>query len=155
MATHSQQGFTVIELVLIMLVLGILSAVAVPRFFNRVDFDERAFTDEMISALRYAQKRAVASGCQIQVTANNALNTYALIAETACNNGNFALPLTNPRTGALYPTAAPNGVDIDNINNFPVVFNRRGEANGVAAGDSSLTINGQAINIVQETGLVF
>jgi len=55
------KGFTLIELVVILLVLGILAVVALPKFFNLSDYQERAAYDEVAGAVRYAQKLAVGS----------------------------------------------------------------------------------------------
>ncbi|GBL44635.1 MSHA pilin protein MshB [Sulfuriferula multivorans] len=43
-----------------MILIGILAATAIPRFFDRQTFDSRGFSDETLAALRYAQKAAVA-----------------------------------------------------------------------------------------------
>jgi len=57
---HHQRGFTLIELVMVMVLLGVLSVYAVPRVFNTKDFYARGFHDETLSLIRYAQKTAVA-----------------------------------------------------------------------------------------------
>lgn len=54
-------GFTLVELVVTMLIVGIVSAVAIPRLISSSDFDNRAFHDEVVTALQYAQKKAIAS----------------------------------------------------------------------------------------------
>lgn len=62
-----QRGFTIVELLLVTVIIGILSAVVGPRFFSQSNFDERFYYEELLSAVRYAQKLAVAGGCPIQV----------------------------------------------------------------------------------------
>jgi len=57
---HRQLGFTLIELVMVMVLLGVLSVYATPRVFSSKDFYARGFHDETLSLIRYAQKTAVA-----------------------------------------------------------------------------------------------
>jgi len=65
-----QRGFTIVELIMVIVILGIISAVALPRFFDRNTFDERFYFEEVLSSVRYAQKLAVASGCYIRAQAS-------------------------------------------------------------------------------------
>ena len=102
-------GVTIVELVIVLVILGILSAVAAPRFFSRSGFHERFFFQDSLAALRYAQKLAVASGCEVQVTFS--ASDYALAQRASCQSGAFSQAVPNPGTGgASYTNQAPSGV---------------------------------------------
>lgn len=51
-------GYTMVELVTVMVVIGVLAAVALPRLTGK-EFSGPAFRAEVVSALRYAQKTSV------------------------------------------------------------------------------------------------
>ena len=59
---RNEHGVTLIALIAVLIVLGILAAIAMPRFGDLSIFKTRGFYDQLTSALRYAQKAAVASG---------------------------------------------------------------------------------------------
>lgn len=80
---HSPQiGFTLVELILVIVVLGILAAVVGPRFFDRQVFDERLRYEESLAAVRYAQKRALAGGCPVRVQVSS--TGYSVSFAAAC-----------------------------------------------------------------------
>jgi len=106
------RGFTLTELILVIVLLGILSAVALPRFFGRSDFDERVFFDDTLNAVRYAQKVAVATGCQTRLVI--AGNSYALLREDNCDGSTPSfdnnLTVVAPTTGNTDYTGSQSGV---------------------------------------------
>ncbi|MGB6054110.1 MAG: type II secretion system protein, partial [Burkholderiaceae bacterium] len=53
-------GFTLVELIAVMIIIAVLAVAAIPRFFERQAFDARGFGDATLAMLRYAQKAAIA-----------------------------------------------------------------------------------------------
>lgn len=83
--TAEQFGFTLIELIMVLVLLGILAAYAAPRIFNRSDFDARGMEDMTMSYLRYAQKTAIAQRRTVclSITGSGISLTLAATAATA------------------------------------------------------------------------
>ncbi len=69
-AMRGSRGFTLVELIMVMVILGVLSVYAAPKIFNTADFKARGFHDETLSLLRYAQKAAVAQRRMVCVALN-------------------------------------------------------------------------------------
>lgn len=55
----NQRGFSLVELVTVMVLIGILTVTVVPKFVGKSDLAEYALRDQIISAFRYAQQRAM------------------------------------------------------------------------------------------------
>ncbi|HJV84117.1 MAG TPA: prepilin-type N-terminal cleavage/methylation domain-containing protein [Noviherbaspirillum sp.] len=56
---RDRSGFTLVELVATMVIIGVLAFVALPRFSLISTFQTEAFRDQVVAALRYGQKSAV------------------------------------------------------------------------------------------------
>jgi len=69
-------GFTMVELIVVILLVGILGAIGAARFFNRTGYDATAFAEQSRSMLRYAQKLAIAQNRPVFV--HGALDGVAL-----------------------------------------------------------------------------
>jgi len=55
--TKSRNGFTLIELIIVMVILGIMAAVAVPRYLDSIANAEESAEDAVISAIRNGLKQ--------------------------------------------------------------------------------------------------
>lgn len=147
----NQHGFTLVELVTVILLLGILSAVALPRFFDSTDFTSRGFYDEMAGAARYAQKLAVASGCDVQLSIDNATNAYALHQRAAsCTSGTFTLEVLKPAGSGAFTGSAPSGTTLASSSSS-VIFDALGRA---IPGGVTVTVDDRSFTIVGESGYV-
>jgi MSHA pilin protein MshC len=140
-----KSGFTMIELVTVMVILGIVAAIAIPRFFSRDAYDSRSFYDQVIATLRYAQKAAIAQRRFVCVTftANSVTLTTGVTA--ACGAG-----LSGPAGAAPYSVSSTSAT----FAATPPPFHF--DALGKASAAQDITVSGHAAHILvdAETGYV-
>jgi prepilin-type N-terminal cleavage/methylation domain-containing protein len=69
------RGFSLVELLVVMTVIGVLSALAVSRYAGRQSIDEIGYLQRLAAASRYAQKLAVATRCPVRDRKSTRLNS--------------------------------------------------------------------------------
>jgi MSHA pilin protein MshC len=98
---HRGRGFTLIELITVMMIVGVMAVAVMPRFFDRSGFDARGFFDETQALLRYAQKSAVAQRRTVCVSVGSSGVTLRIASAANSNACDTALALpSNPRGGS-------------------------------------------------------
>jgi MSHA pilin protein MshC len=145
------RGFTLVEMVLVIVIIGIVSAVVGPRFFDRQVFDERVFFEESLAAVRYGQKLALASGCLTQV--NLDANGYHLLQAANCTSGAYSVDVQSPDGENTFAAAVPTDVTLTTAN-FPVVFDSLGRPSSAASATIGTLNGGLTLNVTADTGLV-
>lgn len=87
------QGFTLVELITVIVILGILTTVGASKFFKQSSFEDTQYHQEVLSAFRFAQKIAIASQCNVDVKLKLDDYRYLLSYSGDCSgNGNVKHP---------------------------------------------------------------
>ncbi len=147
-----QRGFTLTELIMVMVMAAVLAAFALPRFFNVADYQSRFVYDELLSAARYGHQSAVASGCftRLVVTASS----FSLLLDDNCEAGGAASFATKLVPHPAGDTEAFNQTGIAasaGLAATTVTFN----PNGTASADVNIGAGGHVITVVAATGYVY
>lgn len=125
-----------VELITIIVIVGIISVVALPRFAGNDAFRDRATADQVAAALRYAQKVAIASHSNVTVNVSNAAPGAPVNCGTAVAAG-------------VITCEVPNGVALGGMLSVAFDFMGTPTPNGASA-----VVGTTTINIEAETGYV-
>ncbi|GAB1231824.1 hypothetical protein UT4_02900 [Ferrigenium sp. UT4] len=91
---NKTRGFTLVELITVMVIVGILAVAALPRFFDNNAFQSRGAADQVAAALRYGQKVAIAqhrtAGVTVTITAAATSNCGTML--NAAGNIDCVIP---------------------------------------------------------------
>lgn len=166
---RARAGFTLVELVAVMVITGILAAVAMPRFFDRNIFDGRAFADQTRATLHYAHKLAIAQHRNVYVRLNGAsvalcyatncdtaLASNLVLAPNGSNSGSAATLAACGTSNSWFCEAVPSGITMVATPGMGTPFFFDPEGKPYNAGDdgntATSTFGAGAPQIVRITG---
>lgn len=129
-------GFTLVELVMTIIIIGILAVFAAPRFFDADIFQSHGAANQVKAALRYGQKVAIAQHRNVSVTISAAASSDCGAVLAA---GNVSCVISNSVT---VTPALPKTVTFDAL------------GRPVPNSADSVTVGATAITIEAETGYV-
>ena len=153
-APRTAAGFTLLELAVVIVLIGLLAVVALPRITEGA-FRSTAFAEQVAASLRYAQRLAVATGCDIQVEVSSGSNSYAVrrrggSSDTTCgpSSAAFSVAVPNPSGGDFAATAS-GGVQV--TQGLALYFDAQGLPN---PGGGTAIVSGRSVIVEAQTGHV-
>jgi len=148
--TVRRGAFTLVELLVVIIILGIATVIVVPMLANTDDLKLNSATRQMVAALLYAQTNAIATQQTHQIVFDTAANSYEVQKKNPDPDNTFTIikhPVEKTDYRIDFDTApglknvVVNAVDFDSTST--VRFDRMGapyNGNGNALTDGSVTI---------------
>lgn len=141
----TKAGFTLVELVIVLIVLGVLAVTAIPKLTGRSAFEDYAVRDQLIARLRLVQLQGMNADPAADATENGC---YWLVVKNSC----FYHEHTSRNSGNCTSPSAANVCSDDSYNQYNRVAysdgmlspaNYRFDLQGkLIAGASPIRING-------------
>jgi MSHA pilin protein MshC len=128
----TQSGFTLVELITVIVILSFVSIAVLPRFLQSNSFQTRSVQDQLLSAARQAQQLAMSKA----VSANVQLST---------DNSNHRIRISYTEGGTqTLDTDIPSATTVSNTT---VSYNKHGDISGSSAVDISINSGERTVRI--------
>lgn len=154
----AEAGFTLIELIVVMVMITVLGAMAIPRFVGVNAFDTFGFSEQTGAMLRYAQKAAIAQRRTVCVSLSG--SDVVMTRANAADVHTCTVNIINPADGTPWQRAQPSGISVSGLNTA-IRFNALGQpvdSSGTVLGSNqSVVISGEfsrTLVVEAETGYV-
>ena len=123
---RNNRGFTLLEIIIVIIIVGVLASLALPRFFRTVEYSRSTEALVSINAIRQSMER-----CYLQ--------RYAYTGCAAFTNLDLEDPAASPNNHFTYGMTAPTATT------YNITATRNTRDGGVATDMVVLTNNGTTI----------
>jgi len=151
---NQERGFTIIEIIAVLILIGILGAVVISRVTSSREVDLNVKAEQVKGHIRFAQMRAMN-------TTSTTTGCNAPVGMTASDGKYYMFVNCDANSKVVLPGAESSaGVDLPGGSTFPTFsFDTWGRpyanASGTGTSESiSISIGGEAITVTQNTGYV-
>ncbi len=99
----SGPGFTLVEILVVVVIIAIAAAMVVPCLGTHCDVEAMSATQAMVADLEYAQNQAIATQSNVTVAFNTGAESYLL---RDANNVTLQQPISKNNYQVTYPTTS-------------------------------------------------
>ena len=124
MKLNTKSGFTLLEIIIVIIIVGVLASLALPRFFKTIEYSRAQEALNNLSVIRQAMER-----CALRANTYVGCDTFTALDITD--------PTTSPGTHFTYSWPVAAGVGT-----FTVLATRNGVDGGAAADTVSINETG-------------
>lgn len=142
--SFKQAGFTLIELISILVIISVLSATLIARTMPSDTFQLQASRDQLVAAFFSAQQKAMVQAQAIQLSTTGQIID---VKQDTDSDGDFTTEASLSMGGVAYPWSIRSN---QSLSDSTFVFNRLGQT---TAGTVTISMAGKSVDVsVSATG---